>query len=465
MFMMKYKAQVTLGVMPTRRGMLALEPAVVQKEKCMAVIRTVRPDVVRLVDIDEICTEGIIESEAFAPQVVKKFRREKIDALFVPFCDFGEEGAVADVASKLSVPVLIWGARDEEPNTAQKRGRDTQCGMFAATKVLRRFGVTYSYIYNVPADTEEFRNGFETFLRAACIVKDIKGMRIAKIGERPSPFRSVMTDETKLMRDFGIQTVPISPAILQMTVDRILGNKGEAFEAQKKDLESRMDCSAMEPEAMDRLVALKMALLNLLEKNNCSAAAVECWPSMALMRLPACAVIGELTDLGIPVSCETDVNGAITMAILRACQLGDGAEFLADLTIRHPENDNAELLWHCGPFPYSLKSAESRARIANGQEEFELKQGELTVCRFDDAEGEYFLFAGEARTTTGPETTGTYVWMETDDWKAWEEKFMFGPYIHHLGGAYGKYLPALREAARYLGIRFDSVEQRGPRCL
>lgn len=87
------------------------------------------------------------------------------------------------------------------------------------------------------------------------------------------------------------------------------------------------------------------------------------------------------------------------------------------------------------------------------------------MCRFDDAEGEYFLFAGEARTTTGPETTGTYVWMETDDWKAWEEKFMFGPYIHHLGGAYGKYLPALREAARYLGIRFDSVEQRGPRCL
>ena len=82
MFMMKYKAQVTLGVMPTRRGMLALEPAVVQKEKCMAVIRTVRPDVVRLVDIDEICTEGIIESEAFAPQVVEKFRREKMDALF-----------------------------------------------------------------------------------------------------------------------------------------------------------------------------------------------------------------------------------------------------------------------------------------------------------------------------------------------------------------------------------------------
>ena len=183
------------------------------------------------------------------------------------------------------------------------------------------------------------------------------------------------------------------------------------------------------------------------------------------MKLPACAVIGELTDMGIPVSCETDINGAITMAILRACTLGEQAEFLADLTIRHPENDNAELLWHCGPFPYSLKAAESKARIVGGQEQFELKQGDLTVCRFDEIDGEYYLFAGEARTTTGPETMGTYVWMETDNWKKWEEKLMFGPYIHHLGGIYGKMFPVLKEAARYLGVKLDSVEECGPSCL
>ena len=37
------------------------------------------------------------------------------------------------------------------------------------------------------------------------------------------------------------------------------------------------------------------------------------------------------------------------------------------------------------------------------------------------------FFAGEASTTDGPETTGTYVWMETDNWQRWEEKLMFGP--------------------------------------
>ena len=51
--------------------------------------------------------------------------------------------------------------------------------------------------------------------------------------------------------------------------------------------------------------------------------------------------------------------------------------------------------------------------------------------------------------------------METDNWKRWEEKLMFGPYIHHLGCVYGHYLPVLREVSRYLGIHFDNAHEQG----
>lgn len=56
-----------------------------------------------------------------------------------------------------------------------------------------------------------------------------------------------------------------------------------------------------------------------------------------------------------------------------------------------------------------MKKDGVEAKLVDGQERFELKQGDLTVCRFDDVDGEYYLFAGEAKTTTGPETNGTYV--------------------------------------------------------
>jgi L-fucose isomerase-like protein len=172
-------------------------------------------------------------------------------------------------------------------------------------------------------------------------------------------------------------------------------------------------------------------------------------------------LLGDITDEGVPLACECDINGAISQAILRAVNLYDEPVFLADLTIRNPENENSELLWHCGPFPYSLKAAESAAALVGGQEQFRLKDGDLTLMRFDDIDNKYVMFAGQGKTTTGPETMGTYAYLEVDDWKRWEEKLVFGPYIHHIGGVYGKYLPALREAARYLGIAFDDAHEQG----
>ena len=335
---------------------------------------------------------------------------------------------------------------------------NTQCGMFAATKVLQRYGLKYSYIYNCTTKSEEFLKGYETFIRTAAVLKSLRTLRIAKIGERPVPFMSVMTNEANLIKRFGITTVPISPVEICNRARKILEEKGKEYIKYEEEFVRKFP----DGENYQQICATKLAVQELMEENNCSVAAFECWSAFpTLMGLCPCVVLGEMADNGMPLSCETDINGAITLAILRACNLFEESEFLADLTIRHPQNDNAELLWHCGPFPYSLKKDGVEAKLVDGQERFELKQGDLTVCRFDDVDGEYYLFAGEAKTTTGPETNGTYVWMETDNWKRWEEKLMFGPYIHHLGCVYGHYLPVLREVSRYLGIHFDNAHEQG----
>ena len=146
------------------------------------------------------------------------------------------------------------------------------------------------------------------------------------------------------------------------------------------------------------------------------------------------------------------------MAILRACNLNQEPVFLADLTIRHPHNDNAELLWHCGPFAHGLCKEGCKPYLKDSYSRWQLKDGEITLCRFDDAEDQYHLFIGKGKTVEGPETTGTYTWLEVDDWRKWEQTLMFGPYIHHIGGAYGDYLAVLREAARYLQLHLDTPE-------
>lgn len=453
-----YRETLTLGVVPNKRSFLSMVEAKRQKDCFMEEIRKIKASIVEIVDIDDICENGIVCEMDKVNAIVDKMKNRKIDALFFPFCDFGEEQVVATIASKFTVPILIWGPRDERPNTDEARGRDTQCGMFAATKVLQRYGLKYSYIYNCTTKSEGFLKGYETFIRTAAVLKSLRTLRIAKIGERPVPFMSVMTNEANLIKRFGITTVPISPVKICNRARKILEEKGKEYIKYEEEFVRKFP----DGENFQQICATKLAIQELMEENNCSVAAFECWSAFpTLMGLCPCVVLGEMADNGMPLSCETDINGAITLAILRACNLFEESEFLADLTIRHPQNDNAELLWHCGPFPYSLKKDGVEAKLVDGQERFELKQGDLTVCRFDDIDGEYYLFAGEAKTTTGPKTNGTYVWMETDNWKRWEEKLMFGPYIHHLGCVYGHYLPVLREVSRYLGIHFDNAHEQG----
>ena len=64
------KQSIVLGVAPTKRSFLSMEEAKRQKDKFMAVIRSIHPDVVTIVDIDDICENGILYETAKIPAVV-----------------------------------------------------------------------------------------------------------------------------------------------------------------------------------------------------------------------------------------------------------------------------------------------------------------------------------------------------------------------------------------------------------
>jgi len=459
-----FKKTITLGVAPVKRASRDMNFAKSQKDRFMNVIRQIRPDIVKIVDIDDLSENGIAFKNDVVPAIVKKFKEAEIDALFIPFCDFGEESVASAIAASFKLPTLVWGNRDTFPNTKAGRGPDTQCGMFAATKVMARRNVRYSYIHNVPCESETVKNGYLNFIRFANAIKDLSHLTIAKLNQRPHTFWSVMTNEAELLTKLNIGVVPLSSGKILMDVDAIRKEKGEEFLKYIESLKSRFDTSAMTAEQLEKTAALKIAIQRAILASGADVCAMECWsefgPTMGIM---PCVLLGDICDEGIPVACECDLNGAISQTIANAINLYDESAFLADLTIRNPENDKSELLWHCGPFPYSLKAKDCDAELIDGQEQFRIHDGELTLCRFDDLNGTYSLFAGEgySKSKEGPVTTGTYTYLEVDDWKRWEEKLIFGPYIHHVAGVYGNYLPVLREIARYLDIKFDNAHEQG----
>lgn len=83
------------------------------------------------------------------------------------------------------MPVLLWGPRDERPDEKGIRLRDSQCGLFATGKVLRRFGVPFTYLTNCRLEDEQFECGIRDFLAVCNVVKVFRHMRILQIGPWP----------------------------------------------------------------------------------------------------------------------------------------------------------------------------------------------------------------------------------------------------------------------------------------
>ncbi|MFB3166802.1 L-fucose/L-arabinose isomerase family protein [Neobacillus sp. 179-C4.2 HS] len=456
-----------LGFAPTRRFVFSKEDALKFKNLIREKIESFGLEI-EIVDLEGINEEGLLHERLEEPAIIKLFKEAEVDALFFPHCNFGTEDIVARVAKAIGKPVLLWGPRDEAPLGDGMRLRDTQCGIFATGKVLRRFNVKFTYITNCTVDSPVFERGFKNFIAAANVVKKFNNLRILQISTRPSDFWSVICNEGELLETFGIQIHPITLEELKKTTLKIEKTDSLELDQAIGYIKEKLDWSFVSEQDVRRIASLKVAMKQLAADTRSTAIAIQCWSTLQdIIGIMPCLANAILTDEQIPVTCETDIHGAITSIMVQAATLNTKPTFFADITVRHPENPNGELLFHCGNFPVSL-SVEEQPKLnkhflfedhSPGTHEGEIKGGEMTLARFDGDHGEYSIFLGKAKGIQGPFTRGSYVWVEVNDWPLWEEKLVKGPYIHHSVGVHADVIPAIFEACEYIpGLNPDPVD-------
>ncbi len=457
---MKY---VKLGLAPTRRSIFSAPDAVKYANLTRNRLRELD---VEFVDIDDISIDGLLHNDEDRIKIEEKFKREKVDGLFFPHGNFGTEYEVARLAKNMGLPVLLWGPRDERPDENGVRLRDSQCGLFATGKVLRRFNVPFTYLTNCRLTDPEFERGVKDFLAVCNVVKTFKNTRILQIGPRPYDFWSTMCNEGELLERFNIQLAPIPLPELTQEVKKAKEEKIEVAEVM--DYCHKNMIVKVKEEELENIAAMKVAMKRMAETYGCNAAAIQCWNALQTeLGIMPCAANSLLNEEGLPVVCETDIHGAITAVMVEAATLDDTRSFFADWTVRHPDNENGELLQHCGPWPISV--AQEKPSIGYplafdhpGAVEAQAKFGELTLARFDGDNGEYSMLLGNAKGIEGPYTKGTYLWVEVENLKRLEDKLVCGPYIHHCVGIHKNVVPILYEACKYIGIKpdlYDPVEE------
>ncbi|CDG03775.1 L-fucose/L-arabinose isomerase family protein [Lactococcus lactis] len=457
--------KIKIGFAPTRRNLFSADAAIEYANLTRTKLTKLNID---FVDITEINADGLIYDDAGVEAAAAKFKAADIDGLFIANENFGTEYAVARLAKNLDVPVLLWGPKDERPAADGSRLRDTQCGLFAIGKVLRRFKVKFTYLQNCDIDSPQFERGMQDFVRVCNVVKTFRNTRILQVGPRPFDFWTTMVNEGELLEKFNIQLSPVPIGEITSEIKRVKAEETDKVQTTVEWFKTNTEVQISDKD-LEMVAALKVALKNKVEFYGCNAGAIQCWTELQdeIGILPY-ASLSLLQDEGIPFTCETDIHGAISELLVEAANLGQDRAIFADVNCRHPDNPNGELLQHLGVFAYS--TADNKPILPQrhfvfdypGSVAFEALKGEYTLCRFDGDNGDYSLLMGTGKGIEGPYNQGTYLYLEFANLNRLEFKLVEGPYIHHVAAIRKNVVPILYESTKYLGIKpdfFDPIEE------
>lgn len=457
---------VKIGLVPIRRdvtprpGIFNWEKAEERCAKAVAYIEEHFADAhISFVDLNGINDVNVLYNEKDVDAVIDRFQKEKVDAVWLIPGNFGNEEVAGMVARAMGKPVLLWGPQDDSFLPDGTRYTDTQCGLFGMSRMLQRMNIPFTYIENCRLEDSLLADGFHRFAAVACAVKNFTNLRVAQVGMRPKPFCSVIFNESELMEQFNIQVIPINLAVIQDKYNRILQTRQAELAAGAAQLRQMYEVDDLTEPVVEKVYAFVLLYQEIFAEYNVSAISAECWTAMQLMvgAMP-CTAYGILADMGYIIGCESDMHATLTQVLLKSLTFGERKPFLGEFTTRHPTDRNIELLWHCGPFAYSLHRKGETCKCVNMREWFQVQEGHFTVARIDQDHGRYSILVEECDSAEGPYTFGTYLWAKFDDLDKLERKLIEGPYIHHFSEIEGSCTEQIKEFCKYVpNLHFDTV--------
>jgi len=237
----------------------------------------------------------------------------------------------------------------------------------------------------------------------------------------------------------------------------------EEIADQIKEIKQLYNCSEINDYQIERVARLCVSAEKFMKENKLTAAAVRCWPEFAASYgVSPCASMSILQSKGYIMSCEGDVEGALSM--LAGAALGAQTPYLADLSQVDMEQ-NFALLWHCGVAPANLWDGRSERSLdtyfAGGKgvtAGFVMKSGHINVMRIDTARGKtrIFLSAGES-IEMEKQLCGTYCKVRFEEpVEAVFNKVCENGIAHHVAMYYGEYREIFKIAAKMLNFEVIS---------
>lgn len=333
--------------------------------------------------------ELVIEVED-ARHAAQKLVQSQPDGLIVISGTFHLGHLVLELNKVIEQPLLLWGL-NELPYDGGKIRLNSVCGVNLNASNLYKAGVR-GYHYTI-GDTVD-----QDWLDAIRVMAAWRDAKIGLAGYRAHGFFNLAIDELNAYRQLGFL---VDHFELEELYSYVVAQK--AIDEKREKIKSIFDTGGLSELQLQKVAELSAKLDNFINQHNLTALALRCWPEFAAkFGISPCAALSLLQSEEQIISCEGDVEGAVSMLAHRA--VGAETPFLADLSQVDFEEDYA-LLWHCGVAPCNLWDGSCKLALdsyfADGKgvtADFVMKSGPVSILRLDSAGGQHRLFLqqGEA---------------------------------------------------------------------
>ena len=428
------------------------------------------------------CPICIVESEIHMVQALEDIKKAGCNALCVYLGNFGPEISETMLAQYFDGPKMFVAAAEEtSENGGLVQGRgDAYCGMLNASYNLKLRNVK-AYIPEYPVGTaEECADMIHEFIPVAKAVYALSNLKIISFGPRPTNFLACNAP-IKQLYNLGVEIEENSELDLFEAFNKHAGD--ERIPEVVKSMEKELGNGNKKPEILPKLAQYELTLLDWVEQHKGSrkfvAVAGKCWPAFQTQfGFVPCYVNSRLTAMGIPVSCEVDIYGALSEFI--GAVVSDDTVTLLDINNTVPSDIYEQDIK--GKFPYTIKDTfmgfhcgntaacklsfcEMRNQmimarslpeeVTNGTLEGDIIPGDITFFRLQstsDAKLTAYVAQGEVLPVATRSFGAIGIFAIPQMGRFYRHWLIEKNFPHHGAVAFGHFGKQLYEVFKYLGV-------------
>ena len=432
------------------------------------------------------CPICIVESEIHMVQALEDIKKAGCNALCVYLGNFGPEISETLLAKHFDGPKMFVAAAEESQNDLSDGRGDAYCGMLNASYNLRLRSVKKVYIPEYPVgDADDCAKMINEFVPIARAVVALSELKIIAFGPRPLNFLACNAPIQQLY-NLDVEIEENSELDLFEAFNKHANDS--RIPAKVAEMEAELGKGNKKPEILSKLAQYELTLLDWVEAHKgyrkYVTIAGKCWPAFQTQfGFVPCYVNSRLTGMGIPVSCEVDIYGALSEFIGTA--ISDDIVTLLDINNSVPKDmfkasiegkfpykhTDTFMGFHCGNTctkklaNYEMKYQKIMARalpieVTNGTLEGAIAPGKITFYRLQSTSDNIlraYVAEGEVLPVDPMSFGGIGVFAIKEMGRFYRHVLIQKGFPHHGAVAFGHYGKALFEVFKMIGVDVEEI--------